>query len=58
MPREWYDGEATQEAIDRVESQMPEEAYVDSLRAGLPRDPDVEARIDMNKLRLEGYCEG
>jgi hypothetical protein len=50
LPREWYDGEAMQEAIDLIESRTPEETYTDMLRIGLPRDERIEARIDMSKI--------
>ncbi len=54
VPREWFEDEPTQKAIDEAEALSPEEVYEFSLRMGLPRDPAVEERIDMTKVDLEG----
>ena len=50
LPAEWYDGEATQDAIDLIESQTSEQTYEDSLRVGLPRSSEWEKRLDLSKI--------
>jgi hypothetical protein len=56
----WADGsfithehysEYSQEAADEVAKQSDEETYVVSIRAGLPRDPEIESRLDMEQVQ-------
>lgn len=53
IPAEYFDQEPTQEAIDLIESQTPEETYADSLRIGLARDRQLERRLDMSQIPTE-----
>jgi len=48
VPRYWY----TEDALDAVDdgTSTSEEIYEDSLRVGLSRNLDVEARIDMSQI--------
>jgi len=41
----------TQAEADEVARMTPEEVYVDGLRAGLPRDPRVEANLNMLEVK-------
>lgn len=48
VPRYWW----TEDILDIAASPGPsqEEIYIDSLRAGLPRVPSLEAELDMRKI--------
>jgi hypothetical protein len=49
VTHEHYD-DYPQEAPEQVDAMTEEEVYASSLRAGLPRDPLIEARLDIAKV--------
>ena len=50
VPRELFEDEPSQAIIDMVEGQTSEQVYESILRSGLPRQPRIEARIDMSQI--------
>ncbi len=40
----------SQEAAEQVDAMTEEETYASSRNAGLPRDPEIEARLDMAEV--------
>lgn len=53
LPAEWYDEAPTQEISDMMESRPPEAVYAASLRYGFPRDPAIEATLDLSQIPPE-----
>ena len=49
IPAEHY-SDYTQAEADMVDAMTEEEVYASSVRAGLPRDPRIEAELDMVRV--------
>ena len=50
VPREYFEEEPSQAIIDLVDGLTREQVYEGILRRGIPRQPHIEARIDMGKI--------
>jgi hypothetical protein len=53
IPAEYFDGDATQAAIDASNAQTPESMYEFHLSMGWPRVPEWEAELDMSQIEPE-----
>ena len=53
VPREYLEEEPSQAITDMIENMSSEEVYTGILKRGIPRQPKIEARIDMSQIDPE-----